>query len=499
MELLHNLAQGFGYIFGFKELLIIVVGVILGILGGAMPGLSPSMAVALLVPFTYKMSPMLAIILLVAIYQAANYGGSITAVTINTPGTPAAAVTAIDGYQLTKMGKPGKGLGTSLVASTVGGMIGVTVLIFFSVPLARVAVRIHPADYFALAMFGLTTVASLGGANWAKAFAAAVFGLLLNTIGIDPISGVNRFTFGILHLYDGFALIPALIGLFALSEVFMGLEEYKLKTKVIDRAIKDKPTLKEYWKLKFTILRSSIIGTLIGIFPGAGATIASFISYDIGKRTSKHPEMFGKGSMEGVASSEAANSSSVGGALIPLLTLGIPGSATDAVLIGALMMHNLNPGPQLFIDRPDIVYGLFASLILANLVMLILGSYGIKIWGKVTLIPKAVLYPMIIVVSVIGSFAVKYSFFDVASCIGFGVLGWILRRYKYPVAPVVLGMVLGKLAEENFRRAVMMGGYPIFFQRPASLIIILVALFSFVFPFYQNYKKRLEQKKKENS
>ncbi len=493
MELLNNLAQGFGYIFGFKELLIIIVGVVLGILGGAMPGLSPSMAVALLVPFTYKMSPMLAIILLVAIYQAANYGGSITAVTINTPGTPAAAVTAIDGYQLTRMGKPGKGLGTSLVASTIGGMIGVIVLIFFSVPLAKVAVRIHPADYFALAMFGLTTVASLGGANWAKAFAAAVFGLLLNTIGIDPISGVNRFTFGILHLYDGFALIPALIGLFALSEVFMGLEEYRLKNKVIDRAIKDKPTLKEYWQLKFTILRSSIIGTLIGIFPGAGATIASFISYDIGKRTSKHPELFGKGSLEGVASSEAANSSSVGGALIPLLTLGIPGSATDAVLIGALMMHNLNPGPQLFIDRPDIVYGLFASLILANFVMLILGSYGIRIWGKVTLIPKSILYPMIIVVSVIGSFAVKYSFFDVASCIGFGIFGWILRRYKYPVAPVVLGMVLGKLAEENFRRAVMMGGYTIFFQRPASLIIILIALFSFAFPFYQNLKKKKAQ------
>ena len=499
MELLRNLVIGFGYILGFKEILIIIVGVSLGILGGAMPGLSPSMAVALLVPFTYKMHPMLAIILLASIYLAANYGGSITAVTINTPGTPAAAVTAIDGYQLTKQGKPGKGLGTSLVASTIGGVIGVFVLIFFSVPLAKVAVKIHPADYFALAMFGLTTVASLGGSNWAKAFAAAVFGLLLNTIGIDPISGINRFTFGVLHLYDGFALIPALIGLFALSEVFLGLEKYQFGIRAIDKEIKDKPSLKEYWKLKFTILRSSLIGTLIGIFPGAGATIASFIYYDIGKRTSKHPEMFGKGSLEGVASSEAANSSSVGGALIPLLTLGIPGSATDAVLIGALMMHNLNPGPQLFIERPDVIYGLFASFIIANIIMLLLGSYGIKIWGKVTLIPKSILYPMIIVISIIGSFAVKYSLFDVGSCIGFGIVGWIMRRYKFPVAPVVLGMVLGKLAEENFRGAVMMGGYQIFFQRPSSLLIILIALFSFVFPFYQGFIRNKKSKMSQNN
>ncbi len=492
MELLHNLANGFGLLAGAPQIVAIVIGVILGILAGAMPGLSPSMGVALLVPFTYKMDPSVALILLASIYIAANYGGSITAVTINTPGTPSAVVTSFDGYPLTRKGKAGVGLGTSLIASTVGGMIGVIILIFFSIPLAKLAVKMHPSEYFALAMFGLTTVASLGGKNWAKAFVAAMFGLLINTIGIDPISGVSRFTFGFFRLYDGFSLIPALIGLFALSEVFLRLEEHKFAKKSVKAEFKKEtwPSFRDYWKLKWTILRSSVIGTLIGIFPGAGATIAAFLSYDVAKRSSKHPEKFGTGIPEGVAASEAANSSSVGGAMVPLLTLGIPGSATTAVLIGALMIHNLNPGPLLFKTNPEIVYSLFASLLVANFVMLVLGMWGSKLWVKVTAIPKNVLYPMIVAISIIGSFAVNYSFFDVASCIGFGLIGWLLKRYGFPVAPIVLGIVLGKLAEENFRRAVIMGGYSVFFTRPASAIMLLIAVLSFSYPLIKTYRER---------
>ncbi|HCX72656.1 MAG TPA: C4-dicarboxylate ABC transporter permease, partial [Candidatus Cloacimonas sp.] len=311
MEILTNLLQGFSFVLGWQPLLFIVLGVIMGILAGAMPGLSPSMGVALLVPFTYAMSPTLALILLISIYISANYGGSITAVTINAPGTPSAVVTSFDGYELTKQNKPGMGLGVSLISSTVGGFIGTIILILFSVQLAKIAVKFHPAEYFALAVFGLTTVATLGGRNWLKAFIAAIFGLLINTIGIDPISGVSRFTFGSVNLYDGFSLIPALIGLFALSEVFKQIEEQNFKSKKIDLGKTRWPSFLEYWKLKFTILRSSILGTIIGIFPGAGATIAAFISYDVSKRTSKEPEKFGKGSLEGVASAEAANSSSV--------------------------------------------------------------------------------------------------------------------------------------------------------------------------------------------
>ncbi len=489
MDLLSNLIQGFGYLAGIQPIIAIVAGVILGILAGAMPGLSPSMGVALLVPFTYGMAPQIALILLVSIYIAANYGGSITAVTINTPGTPSAVVTSFDGYPLTQQGKAGVGLGTSLVASTIGGIIGTIILIFFSVPLARMAVKLHPAEYFALAVFGLTTVASLGGKNWAKAFLAAMLGLLINTIGIDPISGVKRFTFGTYRLFDGFALIPALIGLFALSEVFTRIEEYKLgKGKETKFEKTHWPSIVDYWKLKITILRSSILGTLIGIFPGAGATIAAFLSYDLAKKVSKKPETFGKGNPEGVAAAEAANSSSVGGALVPLLALGIPGSATTAVLVGALMIHDIVPGPLLFVERPDIIYSLFAALLIANIVMLVLGLFGARLWIKVTVIPKKVLLPAILAISIIGSFAVHYSFFDVATCIGFGVAGWILKKYGYPAAPIVLGMVLGKLAETNFRRAVIMGGYNVFFTRPVSLILLLLAALSLGIPLYQTYK-----------
>ena len=495
MDLLSNLIQGFGYLAGIQPIIAIVAGVILGILAGAMPGLSPSMGVALLVPFTYGMAPQIALILLVSIYIAANYGGSITAVTINTPGTPSAVVTSFDGYPLTQQGKAGVGLGTSLVASTIGGIIGTIILIFFSVPLARMAVKLHPAEYFALAVFGLTTVASLGGKNWAKAFLAAMLGLLINTIGIDPISGVKRFTFGTYRLFDGFALIPALIGLFALSEVFTRIEEYKLEKGEETKFEKTHwPSIVDYWKLKITILRSSILGTLIGIFPGAGATIAAFLSYDLAKKVSKTQETFGKGNPEGVAAAEAANSSSVGGALVPLLALGIPGSATTAVLVGALMIHDIVPGPLLFVERPDIVYSLFAALLIANIVMLILGLFGARLWIKVTVIPKKVLLPAILAISIIGSFAVHYSFFDVATCIGFGVAGWILKKYGYPGAPIVLGMVLGKLAETNFRRAVIMGGYNVFFTRPVSLILLLLAALSLGIPLYQTYKANKREK-----
>ncbi len=489
-ELFSNLFDGLSFVMGVIPILTITLGVIMGIIAGATPGLSPSMGVALLVPFTYAMSPTLALILLVAIYIAANYGGSITAVTINAPGTPSSVVTAFDGYPLTKKGKPGLALGVSLVASTVGGIIGTLILIFFSGPLAKFALKFHPAEYFALAIFGLTTVASLGGKNWIKAFIAAMFGLLLNTIGIDPISGVSRFTFGLSFLYDGFALIPALIGLFALSEIFKQLEGGDFSSQQASTGKQEWPTAKTYWKLKNTIMRSSLMGTIIGIFPGAGATIAAFISYDVAKRVSKTPEEFGKGSLEGVAAAEGANSSSVGGALIPLLTLGIPGSASTAVLIGALMIHDLTPGPQLFISNPDIIYGLLASLLLANIILLVLGFFGSRLWIKVTTIPKTVLFPLIFAVSIIGSFAVRNSFFDVAACLVFGVFGWLLRRYNYPVAPIILGMVLGNIAETNFIRAIMMGGWTVFFTRPLSLGMLIVATASFAVPLIQARKQK---------
>ncbi len=493
MELINNLLTGFGSLIGIAPILAITAGVIFGIWVGAMPGLSPSMGVALMLPFTFRMPSNIALIMLTAVYLASNYGGSITAVTINTPGTPSAVATAFDGYPLAKMGKAGWGLGISLVASVAGGFIGIIILILFSKPLAAVAVKMHPAEYFMLAVFGLTTVASLGGKNGIKAFAAALLGLLINTIGLDPISGVKRFTFGQVNLFDGFDFIPALIGLFALSEVFSRLEEGFSKEKIDYKLEKKKeqwPTLKDYWKLRRVTVQSSVVGTLIGIFPGAGSAIASFVSYDLAKRTSKTPETFGKGNPEGVAAAEASNSASVGGAMVPLLTLGIPGSAATAVLISALMIHDLVPGPMLFANQPVLVYGLFASMLVANIIMLIIGALGSQLWIKVTRIPQQLLIPLIISIAVVGSFAVKNSMFDVFACIGFGVLGWILKRHEYPMAPIVLGMVLGKLAEANFRRAVIMGGYSIFFTRPASVVLLVLSILSMALPLIQTYRDK---------
>lgn len=491
MELLESLAFGFGTLMGWQPILVIVVGVAVGIVAGAMPGLSPSTAVALLVPFSYTMSPALAVILLVSIYIASNYGGSITAVLINTPGTPAAAATAIDGFPLTMKGQAGKGLGMSLIASTLGGIFGTIILIMFAVPLAKLAIKFHPADYFALAIFGLTTVGSLGGGNVAKAMVAVLVGLLINTVGLDPISGVSRFTFGASQLYDGFNVIPALIGLFALSVVFTEFEKGKLKSRMIERVSKGFPTLAETWKSRMTIVRSSVLGTVIGIFPGAGATIASFISYSIAQRTSKQPETFGKGAMDGVAASEAANSASVGGALVPLLALGIPGSATDAVLMGALQLHDITPGPLLFQTHPEIVYGIFAASIVANVIMLGMGYYGVRYFARVVEVPPAVLYPMIMAISLIGAYAVRGSLFDVGACFGFGLLGWIFKRYGYPVAPIVLGIVLGGMLERNFRRAILMDGPTVFFTEPLSAVMLSVALALFVWPLWKSLRARL--------
>jgi len=480
--MIESLFGGLGTVMALVPLITIVVGIVLGILIGAMPGLSPSMGVALMVPFTYGMSPTLALILLVGIYIGSSYGGSITGIMVNAPGTPSAVVTAIDGYALTRQGKPSTALGTSIIASSVGGMFGTLILILFSVPLAAAAVRFHPSEYFAFALFGMATIATLAGENWGKAFIAMLVGLLIATVGTDPISGHERFTFGFTALSDGFLLIPALIGMFALSEVFRGIEKGEFKLEKLGKVSDKWPRFAHYWKLKWVTLRSGAIGTLVGVFPGAGATIGSFISYGLAKRFSKQPEQFGQGSAEGVTASEAADSGSVGGAMVPLLALGIPGSATTAVLIGAMMIHDLTPGPQLFLRNPEMIYAIFAAMLVAQFVLLFVGLAGGRLWVKVANIPKELLYVLITMMALIGSFAVRNTLFDVFCCLGFGLLGWWMRRHGYPLAPVILGLVLGSIAETNFRRALMMDGWTIFFSRPVTLTLIILAALSFLIP-----------------
>jgi putative tricarboxylic transport membrane protein len=447
-----------------------------------------------MLPATFGMDPMSALVLLTSVYLSSNYGGSITAIAINTPGTPGAVATTFDGYELTKQGKPLHALMTSLTASTMGGLVGTIILILFSVPLAKLALSFESYEYFALGVFGMTIISSLAGNSPVKGFISSIMGLLLVTIGFDTQLPFSRFDLGIAELADGIEFIPALIGLFALGEIFYSIENFKVLKKkkpgtTVSTASQKLPLL-ELWKLKVLMLRSSIIGTLVGCIPGAGGTIATFIAYNDAKNSSKTPEKFGKGSLEGVAAPEAANNGSVGGALVPLLTLGIPGSASTAVLIGALMIHKLNPGPELFEKEPGIVYGLFISLFIANIIMLAVGLLGNKLWVKIIAAPKKILYPIIIALSFIGSYFIQNSLFDVGTCIAFGLFGWLLKRGGFPTAPVILGLILGNMIEENLRLSLVKGGLIDFVTRPGSMIILGLALVSFFLPYV---KKRLNK------
>ena len=499
MEILQNLAEGFATLVGvgiqgvswWEPSLVIAGGIVIGIFVGVMPGLSASTGVALMVPFTYGMHPLIALILLAAVYTASAYGGCITAIAINTPGTPAAVALSFDGYALTKKGEPGRALGTAVVSNCTGGIVGTFVLVLFSVPLAKAALAFGPPEYFALAIFGLTIVVSMEQKNMLKGAVSTVLGLLLMTIGLDPISGYMRFTFGIPELADGVAFIPALIGLFAVGEVLLNIERLKPVQAGLQAFSSKMPDRKELMSLRRSIVQSSVVGTVIGVVPGAGATIAAFIAYNESRRTSKKPEEFGHGSLEGVAAPAAAAGGSVGGALVPLLTLGIPGSAATAVLVGALMLHGVTPGPELFVGKNSyLVYGLFASLVLGNAILLVLGIMGNRLWVKIISAPKALLFPVILVIAFVGSYGVANSMFDVVICLVFGILGWILRRYGFPTAPLVLALILGYMAESNFRRALIMGDASIFLTRPVSAVMLVLAMLSFAMPFLRARKQK---------
>ncbi|MCB0352365.1 MAG: tripartite tricarboxylate transporter permease [Bdellovibrionales bacterium] len=464
------------------NLLMIGFGALLGILFGATPGLSPSMGVALLVPLSFGMDATTAFFFFVAVYQAANYGGSITAVAINTPGTPAAVVTALDGFPMTQQGHPESSFGYSLYASVVGGIIGAILLVLFAVPLAQVGLYFGPHEYFALAVFGLSTVVAFSTKAPLKAIVATLFGLLVSTIGTDPFSGLERSTFGVIDLYDGVSLLPAMIGLFALGEVFEQFSRKSQAQKAVVSTMESLLPLKRVFAFPRVLFGSSVLGTAIGVIPGAGATIASFICYGRAKKVSRTPEKFGDGAAEGIIASEAANSSSVGGALVPLLALGIPGSATDAVLLGALTLHGLTAGPELVRQRPDVVYGIFVALFVANFAIYFLGRFGVQIWIRILRIPQSIVISSVFLLCLWGSFTVRNSVFDCWVCLLFGVLGYGMKRGGYPIAPLVLGLVLGEMIEMNFRRALLMGEFSLFFTKPLSLVLLLLTLISLVSP-----------------
>lgn len=497
LESLQHLLEGFTVMFGggqatwYAALGASMAGVLVGIAVGVLPGLSASTGLALLVPFTYGMDPLVALVLLVSVYLAAAYGGSVTAIVINTPGTPSSAAVAFDGYTMTRQGSPGRALGLALATNVSGGIIGVLVLVLFSSTLARAALSFGPQEYFALAVFGLTIIASLEAGNVLKGLLSTLLGLVFVTIGLDPLTGVMRYTFGWVAMNDGVPFVPALIGLFAVGEVLLNIERGSEEESGKTRTGRDRVSLREIWSTRKATFLGGLIGTLVGVVPGAGATIAAFIAYNEGRRFSKHPEKFGQGSAEGVAAPSAAEGGSVGGALVPLLTLGIPGSAATAVLIGALMLHGITPGPALLAGKnAGLVYGLFAALIVGNLLLLVFGMLGSRLWMRVIDVPRAVLFPLILVVSLVGSYGVANSMFDVAICLFFGALGWLLRRFGFPTAPLVLALILGAMAEENLRRALIMGDPLSLVTRPVSAVLLALAVLSLLRPLLERLLKR---------
>jgi putative tricarboxylic transport membrane protein len=489
--LLDYLALGFGQVFQWESLLAIVLGGAVGYFAGVLPGLSAGMAIALLLPFTFTLEPLTSLIFLTALYVAAEYGGSITAITINVPGEPGSAPICFDGYPLAKKGFPAKALGISMAASLFGGLFSTICLILVAVPVADMALKFGPAEYFALGLFGLSMVASLGGKSWIKGFIGVGFGLMLTTIGIDPVSGTSRYAFDV-NLFEGIPLIPVLVGLFAISEVFMTLEEMgdgDLPRPKVSGAL---PTMKEIWSTKTAMLRGAIIGFIIGVIPGAGKSIASFIAYGEQKRSSKTPERYGTGALEGIAAPEAANNSVVGGALVPLLSLGIPGSAASAILIGAFTIQGLQPGPLLFAKEPGIVYGIFAALLLGNFVMLLMGIVGIPLWTKVVAVPKKVFTPIILAMVIFAAFAESNNSYHMWLALIFGCIGYLMRKYEFPVAPVVLAVVLGEMIETAFRRSLLIsdGSMSIFVTRPIAAVIIFISLASVGYQIYRGLKKK---------
>ncbi|MDG3086324.1 tripartite tricarboxylate transporter permease [Vibrio hannami] len=479
--MLEHLIAGLSTTFSFAVLPVLFFGVLGGIILGALPGLTATMGVAILLPFTFGMDSTPALVMLIGVYIGGIYGGSIAAILLKTPGTPASAATVLDGYSLSKKGQAARALSISAVASFVGGTISTIVLIAVAPLLANFALRFNAPEYFALALFGLTIIASVSAQNILKGLLAGAIGLLISTVGLDPISSVPRFTYGIMDLYSGVNVIPVLIGLFALSESLNQIEKVLSGKKVVmpkfDHSLMSKKDLKEMLP---TAVKSGLMGTSIGSVPGAGADISAFVCYNEAKRSSKNPDEFGKGSVRGLSAAEAGNNGVTGGALVPLLTLGVPGDAVAAVLLGALIVQGLTPGPLLFTQSPDVVYGVFSSMLVGNIIMLIIGLIGIRFFCRIIEVPKILMIPIIIFLSIIGAYAINNSLFDVGVAISFGVLGFALSKMDIPSSPILLAIILGPMAETNLRKALLMydNSWSFLYERPIALAFILLAVFS---------------------
>ncbi|NLZ53976.1 MAG: hypothetical protein GX892_12690 [Thermoanaerobacteraceae bacterium] len=493
-QLLQNL-------FSFQSLIGLLVGVIGGMFIGALPGLGATMGIALLIPMTFSMEPAASLIMLISIYTSAIYGGSITAILLHTPGTPASAATAMDGYELTKKGKGLQAIGVSTVASMFGGTLSAIALLLIAPPLARLSLEFNAPEYFLLAVLGLTIIGSLAGDNMLKGIISGILGLCVGFIGYDISVGVGRFTYGVSALQSGIQLVPALIGLFSLSQVMIQAENMAAIRRgekiepVQNLSGRVVPPLKDVLGQTVNIIRSSIIGIIVGILPGAGGDIGGWLGYNEAKRFSKHKEKFGKGSLEAIWASESANNAVTGGSLIPLMTLGIPGSSAAAVLLGGLLIHGLTPGHTLFTEKADITYAIILGFLISNILMGIVGLLIAKHVAKVASVSTAIIAPIIVVLSVVGSYAINLSYVDIIVMGVFGIIGYFMRKTGFATAPMVLGIILGPMAELNYKRAILMAKSDnilvYYLSRPICLILIFFIVISLLAPIYM---KKLEKK-----
>jgi putative tricarboxylic transport membrane protein len=494
MEILHNLVYGFSVAFQPMNLLFCFLGTLLGTLIGVLPGIGPIGTISILLPATYHMSPTAAIIMLAGIYYGAMYGGSTTSILVNIPGEAASVVTCLDGYEMAKRGRAGAALGIAAFGSFIAGTIGIVGLMIFAAPLASFALKFGSPEYFGLLLLGLTLVIYLSQGSIIKGMMMGAFGLILSCVGLDSIQASPRMTFDIMQLWDGIGLVPVAMGLFGVSEALLNIEKNEspdvLKTKIKSFF----PTLADWAQSTWAIIRGTLLGFFLGILPGGNPVIASFLSYGLEKKMAKEPERFGKGAIEGVAGPEAANNAATSGGFIPLFTLGIPSNITMALMYGALLIHGMRPGPFLLKEHPDLFWGVISSMYIGNVMLLILNLPLIPLWVQVLKVPYKILFPLILLFCIVGSYSLNNSTFDVMVMMIFGLLGYLFKKFEFEGAPLILAFVLGPMFETNLRQSLLFskGNFMIFFNRPISAIFISAALIVLITAFLPNFRKAKE-------
>lgn len=500
MNLLTNLAHGFSILADPAVILYSLLGVMAGVIIGALPGLGPSVGIAVLLPMCYGLNPVCALCMLCGIYYGAMYGGSITAILINTPGDSAAVMTTLDGYPLARKGEAGKALGMACLASVIGGTVSVVLFMTLAPIISSYALSFGSSEYFALMILGLTSIAGMTGKSPAKGFLAAFLGLFVSGIGIDLVYGTQKFVFGNVHLYSGIDFVPVAMGLFGIAEIICDKTDNDIRIEKGSLSIKKLLPNREDWKWSMPhIGRGTILGFVVGMLPGAGATIASFLSYGTAKKFSKRGELFGTGVVEGVAAPESANNAASMGAMVPMLTLGVPGSGSTAIMMGALMMLGITPGPSFFTKNADVAWGLVASMYLGNVILVIIGICGVSLFVKVLNVKGTTLNALIFAFILMGAYALENSMFTVGLTLFFGILGYIFKKLNVPAAPMVLGIVLGYLTESNLRQALIIDDgdmWRVITHPISAVILVLAVLLAFGTPIKNGISKFVTNKNK---